>query len=96
MHGDFAARNILIAQNPLTSEYPLAKMADFVMSKKLYDNLTYEIKSRELDAWKWMAYKYLISDFFTLASDVWSFQVVVWEIFSFGRLPYGQQGYKEV
>ena len=96
MHGDLAARNILVAQNPLTSAYPLAKVADFGMSKTFYDNLIYEKNSRKLVPWKWMAYEYLTRDFFTLTSDVWSFQVLVWEIFSFGRLPYGQQGYKEV
>jgi hypothetical protein len=80
----------------LTSEYPLAKGADFGQSTKFYDNLTYEQKSRELDPWKWMAYKYLISDFVRFTSDVCSFQEVVWEFVSFVRLPCGQQSYKEV
>ena len=96
MHGDLAARNVLIDEDPLKSGYPLAKVADFGLSKKFYDNLKYKKKAREFVPWKWMALEYLTSDYFTLTSDVWSFAVVVWEILSFGRNPYGPQDYNEV
>ena len=36
------------------------------------------------------------AEFFTLTSDVWSFAVVLWELLSFGRTPYGPQDYYEV
>ena len=35
-----------------------------------------------------MAPEYFDTSRFTLASDVWSFGVVMWEIFSFGKEPY--------
>ena len=96
MHGDLAARNILICDDPLACNHPLAKVSDFGLSKKFYDNIKYKKETRLEIPWKWMALEYFRDDFFTLTSDVWSFAVVVWEILSLGRSPYGLQGYDEV
>ena len=95
MHGDLAARNILMSTDILGSECPVAKVADFGLAKKLYDT-TYQKTSRVLIPWKWMAPEFLKDDFFTLKSDVWSFAVLFWEILSFGDNPYGRQEYEEV
>ena len=95
MHGDLAARNILMDEDPLQSGCPVAKVADFGLSKRFYDNVKYEKKSRPV-AWKWMAFEYLTRNVFTLTSDVWSFEVLLWEIFSFGKNPYGHQDYDEI
>ena len=62
----------------------------------IYKTPKYVKKSREEVPWRWMAYEYLASDYFTITSDVWSFAVVVWEMFSFGKLPYGMQDYSEI
>ena len=38
---------------------------------------------------KWMALESIQDQVFTTKSDVWSFGVVVWEVFSYGRAPFG-------
>ena len=96
MHGDLAARNILMADDPSNTNTPVAKVADFGLAKNFYDNATYEKARRELVPWKWMALEYLEDSYFTLKSDVWSYGVLLWEIMAFGRPPYGQQTYDEV
>jgi serine/threonine protein kinase len=96
MHGDLAARNVLLSHNPVEGGRLIAKVADFGLSKRFYDKLIYEKESRVLIPWKWMALEYLSSDVFMLNSDVWSFGVVLWEILSFGRAPYADKEYDEV
>ena len=95
MHGDLAARNILMSKDILGGECPIAKVADFGLAKKLYET-NYQKTSRLLVPWKWMAPEFLTDDIFTLKSDVWSFAVLFWEILSFGQNPYGRQEYEEV
>lgn len=95
MHGDLAARNIMLDENPWRSGYPVAKVADFGLSKRFYDNITYEKSARLMVPWKWMAYEYLTKGTLRLNSDVWSFAVVFWEILSFGGVPYGMLGFNE-
>ena len=96
MHGDLAARNILLDENPLKGRYPVAKVADFGLSKMFKEYETYEKETRLFVPWRWMALEYLNDSYFTMKSDVWSFGVLLWEIFSFGKTPYGHQGYDEV
>ena len=96
MHGDLAARNILMSDNPLNDGTVIAKVADFGLAKRFYDNITYQKESRLKVPWKWMALEYLTRDIFTLNSDVWSFGVLFWEILSLGRTPYGHQEYHEI
>lgn len=96
MHGDLAARNIMMAEDPCNKNCPIAKVADFGLSKRLYDYVEYKKESRLFVPWKWMAIEFMKDNIFTLKSDVWSYGVLVWEILSFGGNPYGQQGYDEI
>ena len=86
MHGDLAARNILISN--LDRENYLAKITDFGLSKAFYDKTSYAKQDRRNVPWKWMDVDFLETSIFTMSSDVWSFGVVFWEMLSIGRTPY--------
>lgn len=96
MHGDLAARNVLLDESLIQGSHPVAKITDFGLSKKIYDDTNYMKEARLYVPWKWMALEYLRNDYFTLTSDVWSFGIVLWEILSFSRVPYGHDEYDEV
>ena len=49
MHGDLAARNILVGENYV------AKISDFGLSKMMYYNEDYKKTERKLIPWAWMA-----------------------------------------
>ncbi len=44
---------------------------------------------------KWSAIEVLEKRKYSLKSDIWSFGVILWEIFSFGNEPYAQMNNKE-
>ena len=87
MHGDLAARNILIGNFNHDEQY-LAKICDFGLAKAFYDQTSYEKEDRNQVPWKWMDINYYTTGKFTMSSDVWSFGVVFWEMLSMGQIPY--------
>lgn len=45
---------------------------------------------------RWMSPESVMYGRFTLESDVWSFGVVLWEVYSFGKQPYYGHNNEEV
>lgn len=93
VHCDLCASNVLIDRNKR------AKLSDFGLAISLRNNnyvrtskYHYPTKIRV----KWSAPESLGGKNFSLKSDVWSFSIFLWEIFSFGRTPYPRISVEEI
>jgi len=45
---------------------------------------------------RWMAPESILNDKFSTESDIWSYGVVLWEIYSMGETPYSDHNNEEV
>jgi len=98
IHQDLACRNCLVKSvNPdLTDAGLIIKIGDFGMSHKLYSNDYYRVKGSAILPVRWMSPEAIIYGKFSTESDVWSFGVVMWEVFSFAMQPYYGTSNEEV
>ena len=92
-HGDLAARNIL-----LTEKF-VAKVSDFGHSKT--DNNDHHMKAQSINTrlkqpFKWQALETLTDGLISTKSDVWSYGVLLWEMYNFGDHPWPGMGLQEV
>ncbi|CAH0598780.1 unnamed protein product [Chrysodeixis includens] len=93
IHRDIAARNCL-----LTSRGPgrVVKIADFGMARDIYRSDYYKKGGKAMLPIKWMPPEAYIDGVFTIKTDVWSFGVLLWEVFSLGVMPYTGCANREV
>ena len=97
VHRDLAARNILVSDTDhckVTGHITLVsvnqetiQIADFGMSRALQDTDYYVSRGGKIPV-KWTAPEALHYKKYSTASDVWSFGIVMYEIWSLGMKPF--------
>uniref|UniRef100_A0A8I6ANB5 Fibroblast growth factor receptor n=1 Tax=Rattus norvegicus TaxID=10116 RepID=A0A8I6ANB5_RAT len=82
IHRDLAARNVLVTEDDVM------KIADFGLARGVHHIDYYKKTSNGRLPVKWMAPEALFDRVYTHQSDVWSFGILLWEIFTLGGSPY--------
>lgn len=90
IHRDLATRNCLVGQKFTV------KIADFGMSRNLYDSNYYRLQGRAMLPIRWMSSECFYGCF-SEKTDVWAYGVTMWEIFTLNKmLPYTDLSDQEV
>ncbi|XP_003741153.1 tyrosine-protein kinase Btk29A [Galendromus occidentalis] len=89
IHRDLAARNCLVG------ERNVVKVADFGLARYVIDD-EYTSSGGTKFPIKWAPPEVLGYTRFSSKSDVWAYGVLMWEVYTCGKIPYGRAGNAEV
>ncbi|CAO2628005.1 Tyrosine-protein kinase FRK [Lemmus lemmus] len=81
IHRDLAARNVLVG------EHNIYKVADFGLARVDNEDI-YESQHEIKLPVKWTAPEAIRTNKFSIKSDVWSFGILLYEIITYGKIPY--------
>lgn len=90
VHRDLATRNCLVGDN-LT-----VKISDFGLARNVHSMDYYRGSDRDAVPIRWMPPETILYNKFSTQSDVWSFGVLLWEVFSYAFQPYYGLTHEEV
>ncbi|KAJ4919404.1 hypothetical protein JOQ06_000089 [Pogonophryne albipinna] len=82
VHRDLAARNVLVCEGKLL------KVCDLSLARDLMKDKDYTARGIRFLPVRWMSPESLFQNLFSCQSDVWSYGVLLWELFSLGASPY--------
>ncbi|XP_039262447.2 tyrosine-protein kinase receptor TYRO3-like [Styela clava] len=82
IHRDLACRNCML------DEKMRVVVSDFGLSRQIYSSNYYRQRRVAKMPVKWMALESLVDRIYTTMTDVWSFGVTAWEVFTFCQNPY--------
>ncbi|KAL1020635.1 hypothetical protein UPYG_G00002720 [Umbra pygmaea] len=80
IHRDLAARNVLVGDNYI------CKVADFGLARVIKE--PFYVSEDKKIPYKWSSPEAISHGRFSNKSDVWSFGVLLWEILTYGGIPY--------
>lgn len=89
VHRDLAARNVLVSSDLH------CKIADFGLARDVSTSKVYKSEGGQV-AVRWTAPEALSTKIYSSASDVWSFGVLLWEIWTNADIPYRKWSNAEV
>ena len=89
IHRDLAARNVLVG------EYLICKVADFGLARVIDKNIN-EPHAGAKYTIKWTAPEASLYSHFSIKSDVWSFGILLYELITYGQLPYPEMNNDQV
>ncbi|KAL8598635.1 hypothetical protein ACOMHN_013518 [Nucella lapillus] len=82
VHRDLATRNCLVGHDLVV------KISDFGLARSVHSLDYYRGSEHDAIPIRWMPLEAILYNKFSTQSDVWSFGVVLWEIFAFALQPY--------
>lgn len=89
IHKDVALRNCILGPNRVV------KIASFGLGQQFYPEAYYTLHGRNLPI-RWLSPEAIKHDTFSTQSDIWAFGVLLWELFTYGELPFADNSDKEV